>query len=88
VSGGRLISCGATLGYQAKTDLRHVFFRNLKVLGATMASKARLPTVLQLVQEGKLQPVLDRVLPLQQAREAHQALEQRQAFGKLVLAVE
>jgi NADPH:quinone reductase-like Zn-dependent oxidoreductase len=88
VSGGRLISCGATLGYHVKTDLRHVFFRNLRILGATMASKARLLTIIQLVQEGKLQPVLDRVLPLQQAREAHQVLEQRQQFGKLVLAVE
>jgi NADPH:quinone reductase-like Zn-dependent oxidoreductase len=88
VSGGRLISCGATLGHHVKTDLRHVFFRNLKILGATMASKARLLTIIQLVQAGKLQPVLDRVLPLQQAREAHQALEQHRQFGKLVLAVE
>jgi NADPH:quinone reductase-like Zn-dependent oxidoreductase len=71
-----------------KTDLRHVFFRNLKILGATMASKARLLTIIQMVQAGKLQPVLDRVLPLQQAREAHQALEQHRQFGKLVLAVE
>jgi NADPH:quinone reductase-like Zn-dependent oxidoreductase len=85
VTGGRLVSCGATSGYQPKTDLRHVFFRNLKILGATMGSKARLFTIVRLVQEGKLQPVLDRQIPLDQARLAHQLIEQRQHFGKLVL---
>jgi NADPH:quinone reductase-like Zn-dependent oxidoreductase len=85
VTGGRLVSCGATAGYQPRTDLRHIFFRNLKILGATMGSKARLFTIVRLVQEGKLQPVLDRTLPLEHVREAHQLMEQRQHFGKLVL---
>jgi NADPH:quinone reductase-like Zn-dependent oxidoreductase len=85
VTGGRLVSCGATSGHRPKTDLRHVFFRNLKILGATMGSKAWLFTILRLVQEGKLQPVLAHVLPLEQAREAQQIMEQRQHFGKLVL---
>lgn len=84
-TGGRLVSCGATAGPRPKTDLRHVFFRNLQILGATMGSKARLFTIVRLVQEGRLRPVLDRVLPLPQAREAHRLMEQRQQFGKLVL---
>jgi NADPH:quinone reductase-like Zn-dependent oxidoreductase len=86
--GGRLVSCGATAGYQPKTDLRHVFFRNLKILGATMGCKAWLVNIVRLVQEGKLQPVLDRVMPLKHVREAHQLMEQRQHFGKLVLTLE
>jgi NADPH:quinone reductase-like Zn-dependent oxidoreductase len=87
-TGGRLVTCGATAGYQAQTDLRHVFFRNLQILGATSGSKASLFTIIRLVQERKLQPVLDRVLPLQEAQKAHRLMEDRQQFGKLVLIPE
>jgi NADPH:quinone reductase-like Zn-dependent oxidoreductase len=86
--GGRLVTCGATSGYLPKTDLRHVFFRNLKILGATTGSKAWMFPISQMVNDGKLKPVLDRVLPLKEARRAHQLLEQREAFGKLVLVPE
>ena len=53
-AGGRLVTCGATSGYLPKTNLRHVFFRNLRILGATYGSKARLFPIIQLVEEGKL----------------------------------
>jgi NADPH:quinone reductase-like Zn-dependent oxidoreductase len=84
-TGGRLVTCGATSGYLPKIDLRHVFFRHLQILGATGGSKSILFKVLPLVQAGQIQPVLDRVLPLQEAREAHRLLEARQQFGKLIL---
>ena len=87
-TGGRLVTCGATSGYQAKTDLRHVFFRNLQILGVTTGSKSLLFRIVRLVHEGKLQPVLDRVLPLKEARQAHRLLEERQQFGKVVLVLE
>ena len=87
-TGGRLVTCGATSGYQAKTDLRHVFFRHLRIMGATSASKAVLFKIMRLLEAGKIQPVLDRVLPLGDAREAHRVLEERQQFGKVVLAPE
>lgn len=85
--GGRLVTCGATTGWEAKTDLRQVFYRQLSLLGSTMGSKADLFEVLRHVVAGKLRPVVDRVLPLEQAAEAHRALEARQVFGKLVLRV-
>lgn len=84
-SGGRLVTCGATAGHQMNTDLRHIFFRNLQLLGVELGSKATLFKIIRLVQEGKLQPVLDRVLPLREARQAHELLEQRRQFGKVVL---
>ncbi|SRR6266508_2919974 len=87
-TGGRLVTCGATSGYEAKTDLRHVFFRNLCIFGATCGSKVSLFKIVRLVQEGKLQPVLERVLPLKEAGEAHRLLEERNQFGKLVLVPE
>jgi NADPH:quinone reductase-like Zn-dependent oxidoreductase len=87
-TGGRLVTCGATSGHQGKTDLRHIFFRNLHILGAELGGKAVLFKIIRLVQEGKLHPVLDRVLPLKDARKAHELLEQRRLFGKVVLMPE
>jgi NADPH:quinone reductase-like Zn-dependent oxidoreductase len=85
VSGGRLVTCGVTSGYEAKTDLRHIFFRQLQIFGNKGASKAILPKIVRLLAEGKIQPILDRVLPLTEAQRAHQLLEERQQFGKIVL---
>lgn len=83
--GGRLVTCGATTGYDVKIDLRFVFTRQLSILGSYMGTKAELDTVLKLVGQGKLKPVVDRVLPLSECASAHQYLEARQQFGKIVL---
>jgi NADPH:quinone reductase-like Zn-dependent oxidoreductase len=83
--GGRLVTVGATTGYDPPTDLRHVFYRSLSILGSTMGSKGELFEVLALVEQGKLKPVLDRVLPLAEAGAAQKLLEDRAQFGKIVL---
>jgi NADPH:quinone reductase-like Zn-dependent oxidoreductase len=83
--GGRVVTCGATSGFAAKTDLRHVFFRQLSILGSTMGSKGSLFTILDHVAAGRLKPVVDRTLPLAQAAEAHRLLDERAQFGKIVL---
>ncbi len=85
--GGRVVTCGATAGFTPTLDLRHIFFRQVEVLGSTMGSKGDLFRILALVEEGKLKPVVDRVLPLWSAAEAHRVLEERRAFGKVVLEV-
>jgi NADPH:quinone reductase-like Zn-dependent oxidoreductase len=84
-AGGRVVTCGATAGFHPNIDLRHIFFRQVEVLGSTMGSKADLLAVLGHVAAGRLKPVVDRVLPLAQAGEAHAVLERREAFGKIVL---
>lgn len=86
--GGRVVTCGATAGFTPTIDLRHIFFRQVEVLGSTMGPKGDLFGILRLVEEGKLKPVVDRVLPLWSAVEAHQLLEGRKVFGKLVLEVD
>jgi NADPH:quinone reductase-like Zn-dependent oxidoreductase len=86
--GGRVVTCGATAGFTPTIDLRQVFFRQVEILGSTMGSKADLFDVLSHVRAGKLRPVVDRVLPLWDAAEAHRVLEAREAFGKVVLAVD
>ena len=84
---GRLVTCGATTGYDAVTDLRFVFYKNLRIYGNLMGSKGELVRVTQLMAEGRLKPVIDRVLPLKQAKEGHLALSKREQFGQIVLQV-
>ena len=86
--GGRIVTCGATSGFSPAIDLRHVFFRQVQILGSTMGPKGDLFGILRHVEAGKLRPVIDRVLPLWSAVEAHQLLEDRKVFGKIVLEVD
>lgn len=86
--GGKVITCGATAGFTPEIDLRHIFFRQVQLVGSTMGSKGDLFTILRHVEAGKLKPVVDRVIPLWQAVEAHKLLEDRKAFGKVVMAVD
>lgn len=85
--GGRLVNCGATTGYQATTHVRRVFFRQLSILGSTMGSKGTLFRVIRLLERGMVKSVVHDVLPLAKAREAHELMESRKIFGKLVLTV-
>lgn len=87
-SGGRVVTCGATAGFHPQIDLRHIFFRQIAILGSTMGSKGLLFGILDHVRAGRLRPVVGRVLPLWEAREAHRALESREVFGKVVLEVD
>ena len=84
---GRLVTCGATTGYDAKVDLRFLFSRQLSLLGSYMGAKSELQTVMKLVAAGRLKPVVDRIFPLAEAAAAHAYLEAGSQFGKVVLAV-
>lgn len=83
--GGRLVTCGATAGGDVKLDLRVLFYKRISLLGSTMGSKGDLFRIMQLVEEGKFKPVLDRVMPLEKAAEAHGLLSDRKSFGNVVL---
>ena len=85
--GGRLVTCGATTGYDAKTDLRFLFTRQYTVMGSYMGTKAELNRAAQFFFAGQLRPVIDFTCPLAQAAEAHRRLERREHFGKIVLDV-
>ena len=85
--GGRLVTCGATTGYDVVTDLRYVFYKKLSILGSTMGSKGELFEILRAVEAGRLNPVVGAVLPLARAREGHALLENRETFGKVVFEV-
>jgi NADPH:quinone reductase-like Zn-dependent oxidoreductase len=85
--GGRIVTCGATSGNQATTPLAHVFYRQLQILGSTMGSKADLFSIVDHVRRGSLRPVVSQVMPLADARTAHELMESRAFFGKIVLKV-
>ena len=83
--GGRLVTYGATSGPRGDTDLRIVFWRQLRIVGSTMASRSEFAEMLRVALRGRLEPVVDRVMPLEGARAAHERLEAGEQFGKIVL---
>ena len=83
--GGRLVTCGATTGHDARIDLRFLFSRQLSLLGSYMGRKAELLRAAEFLFSGELMPIIDRVYPLAEAAEAHRRLEAREGFGKIVL---
>lgn len=82
---GRLVTYGATTGARGELDIRRVFWKQLRVIGSTMASRSEFEEAMRSVFAGRLQPVVDEVLPLDRIREAHERLERGEVFGKLVL---
>lgn len=85
--GGRLVTCGATSGYDAKLDLRHLFSRQLSLMGSYMGGKQDLQNVLRFVGEGKLKPVIDSVFSLPEVRAAEEKMADRNVFGKIVIRI-
>jgi NADPH:quinone reductase-like Zn-dependent oxidoreductase len=83
--GGRLVICGNTTGWQAAVDLRFLFSRQLSLLGSYMGTKGELLAALPFFLAGRLTPLVDAVLPLDAAAEAHRRLERGDVAGKLVL---
>jgi NADPH:quinone reductase-like Zn-dependent oxidoreductase len=83
--GGRLVTCGATTGYDAAIDLRYLFSKQWSLLGSFMGTMGELHRVLKFVFRKQLRPVIDRVYPLAEIRSAHQRLEAKEQFGKIVV---
>ncbi|MBI4051980.1 MAG: zinc-binding dehydrogenase [Elusimicrobia bacterium] len=83
--GGILVTCGATTGPNVELDLRYVFSRELKILGARVGTLTELKNICGLLAQGKFKPVVDKTFPLKEAKQAHEHLAGRKHFGKVVL---
>lgn len=83
--GGRLVTCGATTGHDARIDLRLLFWKQLQLLGSTMGSKADLLEAVAAVSRGAIKPVIDSVMPMSEVASAHQRMAARAHLGKIVL---
>ncbi len=82
---GRLVSCGVTTGNIGEINIRKMYQKQLTIMGSALGTTAELRTLVRLAEQGKLVPIIDRTLPLDQASEAHQLLESRKNFGKVCL---
>ncbi|MBE7444328.1 MAG: zinc-binding dehydrogenase [Planctomycetia bacterium] len=87
VKGGRMVVCGATSGPTTNIDIRFLFMKQHAIIGCYMGSKKELLDVLNLVELGKLKPVIDSIFPLKEASVAQQKMLQRENFGKIVLKI-
>lgn len=83
--GGRLVTYGRTTGSLAETDIRTVFWHQLQIIGTTMANRSEFNEVMQLVFQGKLQPVVDKVFSLEDTQKAYQRLLDGKHFGKVIV---
>ncbi|MBV8088714.1 MAG: zinc-binding dehydrogenase [Alphaproteobacteria bacterium] len=83
--GGRLLTCGATAGYDPPEDIRYIWTYELQILGSNGWAREDITALLDLVQSGRLAAVVDATYPLERAAEALDRLENRQVFGKLVI---
>lgn len=86
-TGGRLVTCGATTGHAAAVDLRHLFARQLSLLGSYMGRFSELRAAAPLLFDGRVTPAIDEVFPLARAADAQVRLERKEQFGKIVLDV-
>ncbi len=82
---GRLVSCGVTTGNIGEINIRKMYQKQLTIMGSALGTTSELRTLVGLAEQGKLVPILDRTLPLEQAAKAHQILESRKNFGKVCL---
>lgn len=83
--GGRLLTCGATAGFDPATDMRYIWTYELHLLGSNGWTREDLESLLGLVRDSKLRPVIDRVFPLAEAGEALRLLEEREVIGKVIV---
>ncbi len=85
---GRLVTCGGTSGYEATTNVAHIFHKQLSLIGSNYGTLNEFRTIVRLLERGVFNPVIQEVMPLREAPRGHRILEERQAFGKLVLIPE
>ena len=83
--GGRLVTCGATTGPNPDAGLNRIFWNQLSVLGSTMATPGEVDDVLDLVWDGTFEPRIRETLPMSEAERAHELIENREGFGKVVV---
>lgn len=82
---GRLLTCGATAGFDPKEDIRYIWTSELNLIGSNGWQREDLVSLLELVRNRKVVPVIDRVLPLNEAQTAFRLLQDRQVFGKVAI---
>lgn len=84
--GGKLLTCGATAGYDPKTDIRYIWTFELKLLGSNSWTVEDLESLMAMIQDGRMDPPIDRIYTLEESGEALRVIEDREVFGKVIVA--
>lgn len=83
--GGRMLTCGATAGFDPAEDIRYIWTFELIIQGSNGWTRDDLKTLIELIQAGKIDPTIDSVLPLDRVNEAFALIEDRRIFGKVIV---
>ena len=83
--GGRIVSCGATAGYDVGIDMRYLWTFEHHMIGSDGWAQSDLVALLDLIAAGKLDPIIDKVFPLEETAEAERLLEDREVVGKVLI---
>ena len=83
--GGRLLTCGATAGFDPTEDIRYIWTFELQILGSNSWTVEDLTALMGYIKDGKMEPVIDTVLPLEKAAEGIRMIEDREVFGKIII---
>lgn len=83
--GGRILTCGATAGFDPPTDIRYIWRKEMDIIGSDGWRRQDLIDLLDAVRDGRITPVIGAVLPLDQTAEGHRLLEEREIFGKAIV---
>ena len=83
--GGSLLVCGATAGHDPKEDLRYIWSFELKVIGSNSFYDDDLAALMNMIASGRIEPVIDKVLPLEQAAEGLRLIQDREVMGKVIV---
>jgi len=83
--GGKILVCGATAGYDPKEDLRYIWSFELKIMGSNSFYDDNLKALMELIEQGRMKPVIDEVLPLERAVDGLRLIENREVFGKVII---
>ncbi len=84
---GRIVTCGATSGPNPEEEIRIIFWKQLAILGSTMGTDTEFAAMLKDVAAGRLDPVVDEVFPLSEAKKGFDRLESGEGFGKIVFKI-
>ncbi|MBT6272786.1 MAG: zinc-binding dehydrogenase, partial [Chromatiales bacterium] len=83
--GGRLLTCGATAGFDPVEDLRFIWTFELQILGSNSWLVEDLVALMDMIKDGRMEPVIDHMMPLEEAAEGLRLIEDREVFGKVIV---
>ena len=85
--GGKMLACGTTTGFEAKIDIRMFYSKEAQIIGTYLGTKSQLVSLHKFMKLKKIKPLIDKVFELQDAKLAHERMEQSTQFGKIILKI-